>query len=945
VFNMTNKSISLGGVWKIVKDDMTSENKEVFYNQIPDKDLYNIEIPGNVPSGNFFYNYMYSNIFSMHHGYVWYYKTFEYDFEVPDGEYCRIEFENAGYVCEVWVNGIHIGENRQHSKRFSFDITKALKKGGENLIAVRCFEPIRGGKRIDGIVLSEIPNGSLGLGDPDDKMSCAEPIGGILDEVRLVISPFIRIDDVYVKADFKTGHISTEITVINDSGTESDIQIAAKVSEHKTGYPVSKQNKDVKLHTGKNVIEITDFIKNHKLWEIENPALYIMDVELSNGHSLITRFGFKELCIKDGFFFLNGKRILLKCAHSYMNAKTSIQMKAMGFNATRSIHRTFYREALDVCDEIGMLVIESPESSWGMTMHENTQQLIKDYMENMIVRDRNHVCIGAFYIFNELKNKEIMRFGAELLPELRKLDKEHMFMLSSARWDGDLSYGSISNPGSDEWNVKLGAEGNVDYPYKENPKRIGSIDNLGGLGDLHPYPNLPLNKETKNWFRTIGHDTNPVLISETGIGTQDDAMRWYLESLCGCVSAGSEFNQNCLKKVWAETDEFISENGFGGIFPFASDLCKAANRLNGRQRQMMFDLIRSNPKINGYSLTSWGIGNEGTLEGWNVIKENVAYAIQEGWTPLRWAVFSSDRTVYADRNFEIEAVLCNEDILKPGKYLARATVKGSFGVVWDKTFYIDYPENGFGNMPPLAATVFKESFSLPADDYIFTIRLLEGGAPYGGELKVKVHKPDADKAKNKKVTVLGLEEKTLKLLSDNGIYTEEFSNDNLNNTVIVGANFDRTDKNIWNGLSDAAKKGANVIFINSSLFADETASEYLKEFAGENARAVVMNNWLYHVDVIHIKHPVFDFMADEGIVDMEIFGDVYPITSYMDVKRPDKTISAGIQTDTRKTLKCMSVAEYNIGLGKYIINDFRIEETSGRHPFAEQLLLNFIAYY
>lgn len=73
-----------------------------------------------------------------------------------------------------------------------------------------------------------------------------------------------------------------------------------------------------------------------------------------------------------------------------------------------------------------------------------------------------------------------------------------------------------------------------------------------------------------------------------------------------------------------------------GVTPYASELCRAADRENGRQRQMLFDLIRSNPMINGFSLTSWGSGNEGTLEGLGVIKEGLAYAMQEGWAPFNF---------------------------------------------------------------------------------------------------------------------------------------------------------------------------------------------------------------------------------------------------------------------------------------------------------------------
>ena len=76
--------------------------------------------------------------------------------------------------------------------------------------------------------------------------------------------------------------------------------------------------------------------------------LYTAEIVTDNGASKSLRFGFKEFLIKDGFFFLNGRRILLKCAHGTPSAETVIEMKAMGFNAFRSIQHLMPEEVLDL---------------------------------------------------------------------------------------------------------------------------------------------------------------------------------------------------------------------------------------------------------------------------------------------------------------------------------------------------------------------------------------------------------------------------------------------------------------------------------------------------------------------------------------------------------------------------------------------------------------------
>jgi len=355
---------------------------------------------------------------------------------------------------------------------------------------------------------------------------------------------------------------------------------------------------------------------------------------------------------------------------------------------------------------------------------------------------------------------------------------------------------------------------------------------------------------------------------------------------------------------------------------------------------MLYDIYRSNPKINGFSFTSFGISNEGTNENNWLVKESLAYALQNGHAPLRWALFSEERTVYADKPFTVEAVLCNEDVLDPGTYKALAYIKGKNGVVWEKSFDAVYPEKGFGSMMPLAARVLKENVSLPAGEYVFTVRLLEGGMACGGELSVTVAKADDFKGD---IYVWGISDKMRSFIEAKGISVHDLSeiqNEDSVCTVLVGC---PENGEYISLLRTIAEKGASVIFTDFHYLLKE--KELLCSIAGEGTAIADAMGTIYHYDHIAACPDVFDGIQNIGVLDFDRYGEVYPQQVIKPYKKPDKTLCAGIRIETTFCYTGLSLGEYSAGKGRFVVNTFRIEETLGQHPFADKLLMNLIKKY
>ena len=128
------------------------------------------------------------------------------------------------------------------------------------------------------------------------------------------------------------------------------------VSDKKAGTSVLKTKMALDVPVGDSEFTVRVKIENHRLWELEKPFLYLAAVSVEGEDMHTASFGFKDFCVKNGFFFLNGKRIFLKGSHCAIVPAYAISMKALGFNIIRTISRTFTEELLDICDEIGLLV-------------------------------------------------------------------------------------------------------------------------------------------------------------------------------------------------------------------------------------------------------------------------------------------------------------------------------------------------------------------------------------------------------------------------------------------------------------------------------------------------------------------------------------------------------------------------------------------------------------
>ena len=141
---------------------------------------------------------------------AWYWK----DIQAPanpdkDGRYL-LRFWMAHFVADVWVNGKYAGNHEGGEAMFLFDVTEMIKSQGVNRIAVRILntkpEPI------DGIELGDTPrrNAWAPIGP-----GAVYNYGGIVDSVELLVTPAVRVENLFVRPDPKSGKIRIQANLRN----------------------------------------------------------------------------------------------------------------------------------------------------------------------------------------------------------------------------------------------------------------------------------------------------------------------------------------------------------------------------------------------------------------------------------------------------------------------------------------------------------------------------------------------------------------------------------------------------------------------------------------------------------------------------------------------------------------------------------------------------------
>lgn len=304
--------------------------------------------------------------------------TYEKHFQISSedlGQFIAVCFDGVYQNCTVSVNAKRVGTHFYGFTLFEVDISQAVHVG-ENVIRVFVDNSLE-------------PNCRWYTGS------------GIYRPVQLVTAPKVRIQSV---------HIDT----LNYDPAE--VAVTVQTTEP---LPVT-----VEIYDGETLVASGApgkfCIADAKLWSAENPYLYTCVVKIATEARRCT-FGIRKLSwsAKTGFL-VNGQRVLLRggCLHHDHGVLGACEfwdaqerrlriLKENGFNAVRISHNPASQITLDLCDRLGLYVMNEAFDSWYIpkTYHDYARRFDTDWQSDLtalVESSRNHPSVLLYSVGNEV---------------------------------------------------------------------------------------------------------------------------------------------------------------------------------------------------------------------------------------------------------------------------------------------------------------------------------------------------------------------------------------------------------------------------------------------------------------------------------------------------------------------------------------------------------------
>jgi len=339
----------------------------------------------------------------------WYRRTLE----IPASDLGRrilLEFDGVFRDCIVFCNGYVVGRNESGYAPFSVDLTDFVDYAASNVIAVRVDATTGEGWFYEG--------------------------AGIYRHVRLVKTAALHVPKwgVFVRPQLSAGraelYISTEI--VNDGSQSRTCHLHSRVVAPNGSVLGAVISEVPSLEAGaRSTIAQRYTVSEPQLWSLDTPQLYRLETRVEESDQIVdatdTTFGLRtiEFDAQRGFL-LNGSVVKLKgtCNHQdHAGVGSAVpdrllewrieRLKELGCNAYRTAHHPPAAELPEICDRLGMLVID--ETRVMSSDEEALSQLAR-----LIRRDRNHPSVMLWSIGNEEPHQGTER-GARVARTMKQL--------------------------------------------------------------------------------------------------------------------------------------------------------------------------------------------------------------------------------------------------------------------------------------------------------------------------------------------------------------------------------------------------------------------------------------------------------------------------------------------------------------------------------------------
>ena len=319
----------------------------------------------------------------------WYRKYFTVP-AADSGKRFELQFDGIYRDANIWVNGFYLGNNKSGYVAENYDITDVINFHKPNVIVVRADATQYEGWFYEG--------------------------AGIYRHVWLneYEQTHINTHGIFAYSSIKgnSATISVETSISNETAASGEYSVRSFLNTRDGKRVANSTEEKITIGAGAAAqIKQSLTISNPLMWDLDNPYLYRVGVELLRNGKMIDaqqiKFGIRNIEIKPNGLFLNGKHVKILGTNNhqdhaglgsalpdYLQYYRIGLLKNMGSNAYRTSHNAPTPELLDACDSLGMLVMSEQRllNSGAESMNQ---------FERLVIRDRSRASIFMWSIGNE----------------------------------------------------------------------------------------------------------------------------------------------------------------------------------------------------------------------------------------------------------------------------------------------------------------------------------------------------------------------------------------------------------------------------------------------------------------------------------------------------------------------------------------------------------------
>ena len=356
-------------------------------------------------------------------GVGWYRLHFNAPAARKDARYF-LQFDGAGTIAQVWLNGVYLGKHAGAFARFRFDASAAIHASGDNLLVVQADNSLAvpGSTTQDIVPLS----GDFFM------------FGGLYRNVELIVTNPVHMDmmdyggpGIYARAlkiDSASAQVQVSARLKNDGPAPRPVLVET-VIEDSAGKLVAKASRPVTLTSQLASVDTILNVAQPRLWQgMKAPYLYRATVTLRSPKGVILDRVTQPLGLRtmrfdaDRGFFLNGEHLFLKGVglHQDRPVKGWAVLRAdqeqdlailadLGANAVRMAHYQHDQASYDAADAKGIVVwaeipVVNKVSFDGAPANPALTANARQQLTELIRQNFNHPSIAVWSIGNETDN-------------------------------------------------------------------------------------------------------------------------------------------------------------------------------------------------------------------------------------------------------------------------------------------------------------------------------------------------------------------------------------------------------------------------------------------------------------------------------------------------------------------------------------------------------------